>query len=111
MKILMVHGVGYQEDSHFELDWEPAILMVRRAEELEHEYRDVGGHSCGALKGALSQVLRDGNLKLIKTTKPLRELINSRLPSPGYEQHCAIDWPKQQLDVLGSRLGNDRQTK
>jgi len=69
------------------------------------EYRYGGRHSYGAFTYVLSQVLRDDKRQPIKTTKQLSELINSPLPALGYEQHCAIDGPKQQLDLVGNWLG------
>ena len=79
----------------------PAIMMACRSEELAHEYRHGGGHSYGAFTYALSQVLRDPNHVAIETTKGLCDLINTRLPALGYEQHCAIDGPEKQLDEVG----------
>jgi hypothetical protein len=84
------------------------ILIAFRADELAHEYRHGGEHSYGAFTYALSQVLRDDKRKPIKTTITLSDLINTRLPALGYDQHCAIDGPKQRLDLVWSWVGRDR---
>jgi hypothetical protein len=82
----------------------PAILMACRADELAHEYRHGGGHAYGAFTYALSQVLRDESGGAVSTMKDLCDRINKRLPALGYAQHCAIDGPGAQLDVVGSWL-------
>ncbi len=82
----------------------PAIMMACRAEELAHEYRHGGGHSYGAFTYALAQVLRDTQRAPINTTKELCALINTRLPALGYDQHCALDGPHEQLNVVNTWL-------
>jgi metacaspase-1 len=82
----------------------PTIMMACRADELAHEYRHGGGHSYGAFTYALSQVLRDPRRAPIGAAQDLCNLINNRLPALGYNQHCAVDGPSEQLSVVNSWL-------
>jgi hypothetical protein len=92
---------GHLRHALEELDLE--TLDVAQSSSSRHT-RAVIARSREALGLLLAATLRDPQRTPIRTTRELCERINQRLPALGYDQHCAIDGPHEQLDVVRAWL-------